>query len=312
MTTTEGEETLGIESVEEAEAREAAEEVADREAQAAEPPVEIVQGEEAGAEAAPESAATEPETLSRLLESLLFVSPEPMSPKALAEALGVERADLAPALERLKGRLAEGRSGIVVCEVAGAYQLRSAVESAPYVRRLLGVKPQRLTRAALETLAFVAYRQPVTRAEVEEIRGVDCGAVLKALLERKLVRILGKKEELGRPLLYGTTREFLEFFGLDGLGSLPTLREFQELSEENRSIVEEETGAPAPIQGIADLADAALARRLDELAPESEEALGDLEAAMEEAEARAKLVHAQLEPQAAEAEAEAAKAPAEA
>ncbi|MHB1846246.1 MAG: SMC-Scp complex subunit ScpB, partial [Deltaproteobacteria bacterium] len=135
------------------------------------------------------------------------------------------------------------------------------------------------------------------RPEIEEIRGVDCGAVVKALLERRLVRILGKKEEIGRPLLYGTTREFLEFFGLESLSALPTLREFQELNEENRSIVEQETGeAVAPIAGIADLADGALARRLDESLPESDDALLDLEAAMAEAEARAKLVHAQLEP----------------
>ena len=108
------------------------------------------------------------------------------------------------------------------------------------MRRFLRVKPQRLTRAALETLAIVAYRQPVTRPEVEEIRGVDCGAVMKALLERKLVKILGKKEEPGRPILYGTTREFLEFFALKDLASLPTLREFHELSEEHREIVEKE------------------------------------------------------------------------
>ena len=100
------------------------------------------------------------------------------------------------------------------------------------------MKPQRLTRAALETLAIIAYRQPVTRPEIEDIRGVDCGAVVKALLERRLVKILGKKEEPGRPMLYGTTQEFLEFFALKDLASLPTLREFHELSEEHRDIVE--------------------------------------------------------------------------
>ena len=108
------------------------------------------------------------------------------------------------------------------------------------------MKPQRLTRAALETLAIVAYRQPVTRPEVEDIRGVDCGAVLKALLERRLIKILGKKEEPGRPILYGTTREFLEFFALKDLASLPTLREFHELSEEHREIVEKEAPGRGP------------------------------------------------------------------
>ena len=113
---------------------------------------------------------------------------------------------------------------------------------------MLQVKPMRLTRAALETLAIVAYRQPVTRPEMEDLRGVDCGAVTKALLERKLIRILGKKDEPGRPLLYGTTKEFLELFNLRDLTQLPTLREFQELSEESRKIVEDEAPAP-PIAG---------------------------------------------------------------
>src|SRR5215813_12808600 len=101
---------------------------------------------------------------------------------------------------------------------------RGSTETASpkHLRRFLKAKPQRLTRAALETLAIIAYRQPVTRAEVEDIRGVDSAAVIKALLERRLVRILGKKEEIGRPILYGTSREFLEFFGLKDLASLPT------------------------------------------------------------------------------------------
>ena len=102
--------------------------------------------------------------------------------------------------------------------------LRAGERQKLFVRRLLGVKPQRLTRAALETLALVAYRQPVTRPEIEDVRGVDCGAVLKALLERRMLKIIGKKEEPGRPLLYGTTKEFLEVFGLKSLTSPRTLR----------------------------------------------------------------------------------------
>ena len=131
-------------------------------------------------------------------------------------------------------------------EVAGGWQLRTSPDNSDFARRFLRVKPQRLTRAALETLAIVAYRQPVTRPEIEEIRGVDCGAVVKALLERRLVKILGKKEEPGRPILYGTTREFLEFFALKDLASLPTLREFHELSEEHREIVEKAARSRSP------------------------------------------------------------------
>ena len=118
------------------------------------------------------------------------------------------------------------------------HQLRTAPHSAPYVQKLLQAKPVRLSRAQLETLAIVAYRQPITRPEIDDIRGVDSGGTLKMLLERGLLRILGKKEEPGRPMLYGTTREFLEFFNLRDLRDLPTLREFYELSEEQRSDVE--------------------------------------------------------------------------
>jgi segregation and condensation protein B len=184
----------------------------------------------------------------------------------------------------------------VLVEAAGGWVFRTSERQKLFVRRLLGVKPQRLTRAALETLALVAYRQPVTRPEIEDVRGVDCGAVLKALLERRLLKIIGKKEEPGRPLLYGTSKEFLEVFGLKSLTSLPTLREFQELSEENRTIVENETAEapPSGIEGLAELADGRFATKLEKNASEDEEALADLEAAMEEAEARARKLSEQM------------------
>jgi segregation and condensation protein B len=157
------------------------------------------------------------------------------------------------------------------------------------------VKPLRLTRAALETLAIVAYRQPITRPEMEDLRGVDCGAITKALLERKLIRILGKKDEPGRPLLYGTTREFLELFNLRDLTQLPTLREFQELSEESRRIVEEE--APPQAAGLSDLAhDPELQERMIQATAESESALAQLESAMDDAEERSKSAAEVLSP----------------
>ena len=166
------------------------------------------------------------------------------------------------------------------------------------MRRLLQIRPQRLTRPALETLAVIAYRQPVTRPEIEDIRGVDCGAVLKALLERKLIKILGKKEEPGHPLLYGSTREFLEFFNLKNLASLPTLREFQELSEEHRQIVEEQTGKPADeiVGTVGQLSDPAFVAKQKETAEAGERALEDLERAMKEAEAKAKETEELLKP----------------
>jgi segregation and condensation protein B len=185
----------------------------------------------------------------------------------------------------------------VLHEVAGGWQLRSSPDNSGFARSWLKVKPQRLTRAALETLAIIAYRQPVTRPEIEEIRGVDCGAVVKALLERKLVKILGKKEEPGRPMLYGTTREFLEFFALKDLASLPTLREFHELSEEHREIVEKQPEAQDEgIAGIvADLADEKLRADLEAKRAESDAALEELERAMEAADEKAQAAQAALD-----------------
>jgi segregation and condensation protein B len=113
-------------------------------------------------------------------------------------------------------------------EVAGGYQLRTKSDLAPWIRKYLASRPVRLSRAALEVLAVVAYRQPITRHEIESIRGVDCSAVLQSLLERRLVKIMGRKDVPGRPIIYGTTRQFLEHFNLPDLTQLPTLREFAE------------------------------------------------------------------------------------
>jgi segregation and condensation protein B len=120
----------------------------------------------------------------------------------------------------------------VLEEVAGGFQFRTRAEHVDWVRRLNKSRPFRFSRAALETLAIIAYRQPITRAEVEYLRGVDSGGVVKTLLDRHLVRILGKKDIAGRPMIYGTTREFLELFGLRDLAALPTLREFSEIPPE--------------------------------------------------------------------------------
>jgi len=203
------------------------------------------------------------------------------------------------ALAELQTTYAAGTGGVALVDLGGRWQLRTEPEVGAYVRRMLQVKPMRLTRAALETLAIIAYRQPVTRPEMEELRGVDCGAVTKALLERKLIRILGKKDEPGRPLLYGTSREFLELFNLRDLTQMPTLREFQELSEESRRIVEDETAPPAGVAGLADLADPEVAERMMHATVESESALVQLESAMDAAEESAKSSAQVLAPPAA-------------
>jgi segregation and condensation protein B len=220
-----------------------------------------------------------PERVRTVVESLLFLAERPVSAEEIRAATGIDRDRVERALDGLSGHYREGVSGVVLHEVAGGWQLRTSPDSSAFARRFLRVKPQRLTRAALETLAIVAYRQPVTRPEIEEIRGVDSGAVLKALLERKLVKILGKKEEPGRPILYGTTREFLEFFALKDLASLPTLREFHELSEEHREIVEKPP--EPPIAGLVDdLADDALRATLEARRAQGDAALETLERAI--------------------------------
>ncbi len=217
-----------------------------------------------------------------VLETLLFLAEKPLTPEELRQATGLEVERIGKALDQLSGQYREGLSGIVLHEVAGGWQLRTSPLNSGFARRFLRVKPQRLTRAALETLAIVAYRQPVTRPEIEEVRGVDSGAVLKALLERRLVKILGKKEEPGRPILYGTTREFLEFFALKDLASLPTLREFHELSEEHRDIVEKEAPEELPgISGIVDeLSDPTARAALESKRAEGDAALDELERAI--------------------------------
>ncbi|MGE5047054.1 MAG: SMC-Scp complex subunit ScpB [Deltaproteobacteria bacterium] len=232
----------------------------------------------------------------QVLEALFFAAEKPLDLPALREATQFSPELLEAGLAELRKQYAPGTRGVTLVDLGGRWQLRTHPEVGAYVRRMLQVKPLRLTRAALETLAIVAYRQPITRPEMEDLRGVDCGAITKALLERKLIRILGKKDEPGRPLLYGTSREFLELFNLRDLTQLPTLREFQELSEESRKIVEDEAPAP-PVAGLSDLAhDPAGAERIAQASMESERALAQLESAMDDADASARTTASVLAP----------------
>jgi segregation and condensation protein B len=178
--------------------------------------------------------------LKGLLEALVFVSDHPVKANELAKSAS---APLKLVRELLVELADEYRPrGIQLDEVAGGWIFRSRAAYAPFVRDVAMKKPVRLTRAQTETLAILAYRQPITRPEVDDIRGVDSGPILKLLLERDLVRILGRKDEPGRPVLYGTTTVFLEFFGLKSLKDLPTLREFTDLNEDSRRVVERELG----------------------------------------------------------------------
>jgi segregation and condensation protein B len=246
------------------------------------------------------------ERIRTVVEALLFLAERPLTAEEVRQATGIDVERVTKAFDALQGQYREGVSGVVLHEVSGGWQLRTSPDVSDHARRFLKVKPQRLTRAALETLAIIAYRQPVTRPEIEDIRGVDCGAVVKALLERKLIKILGKKEEPGRPMLYGTTREFLEFFALKDLASLPTLREFHELSEEHRDIVEKEAPPEkAPIEGlVAELADPNLRAALEAKQAEADAALDELERAIEKADETRAATDAALTPPASEGGAE--------
>lgn len=187
--------------------------------------------------------------LKGLLEALVFVADKPVSLADLVKTTGADRRLLRTLLDELASEY-QGR-GIRLQEVANGFVFRTSATYAPFLRDNAAKKPVRMTRAQLETLAIIAYRQPLTRPDIDEIRGVDSGAVLKMLLERDFVRILGKKDEPGRPLLYGTTSQFLEFFGLKSLKDLPTLRELTELTEESRRILESKLGEEAEEGGGA-------------------------------------------------------------
>ena len=175
--------------------------------------------------------------LQAILESLLFVVPEPMSAVRLTSVIGtVTKAEVEEALRSLGQALEQEGRGVRLAEIAGGYRIVTKQEYASWIKRLDKSKTTaKLSRSALESLAIIAYKQPLVRAEIEEIRGVETSGVLRTLLERKLVRIVGRKEVPGRPIMYGTTKFFLEHFGLSDLSQLPPLREFKELGEGEQS-----------------------------------------------------------------------------
>ena len=181
-----------------------------------------------------------------ILESLLFATDRPLGVTDLKRLLAVKDSKVVTdALGALRDRRAD--SGIQLISVAGGWQLRTHPGNGAWVAKLVAGRPQRLSRAMMETLAIVAYRQPITRPEIDEIRGVDCGPVLRTLLDRNLIRIIGKKEEVGRPMLYGTTPEFLKTFSLRDLTELPTLREFHELGADEKAQVDKKLPRPEAV-----------------------------------------------------------------
>lgn len=177
--------------------------------------------------------------LKGILEALLFVTADPIPVTRFLALLGaVTKQEVEQALTSLSHDYEQEGRGLQLTEVAGGYRIMTKAEFAPWLKRLEKVKaPSKLSRSALESLAIIAYKQPIVRAEVEQIRGVETSGVIRTLLERKLVRIVGRKEEPGRPIMYGTTKFFLEHFGLRDLSQLPPLREFRELGESEQAML---------------------------------------------------------------------------
>ena len=183
--------------------------------------------------------------LKLIIEALLFASSKPLSTQDIHECLpDTTLPDIRTALTGLQSEYESMERSFVLKEVAKGYQIRTRSGYAPYVLRMLRSSPSRLSRAALETVAIIAYKQPIIRQEIERFRGVDVGGILRTLLEKDLIRIMGRKILPGRPLIYGTTKRFLEVFDLKDLGSLPKLKEIKDFGsgdEESVQIPEENT-----------------------------------------------------------------------
>ncbi len=191
---------------------------------------EMEEGKDAPAEreGVPETTASQPSAaaIKGVLEALIFVSPGGVAARKLADYLECPLSLVSRAAEELAADYLARGSGLAILPVAGGYQMVTSRELAPSVERFLTVvRKKHLSQPALETMAIIAYRQPITRPEVEAIRGVDSSAVINGLLEKKLIRLAGRKKAPGKPLLYATTREFLVHFGLQDLRELPALSE---------------------------------------------------------------------------------------
>src|SRR5213594_1133954 len=174
-------------------------------------------------------------TLKALIEAIIYVAPEPVTLDAIIKSLeGEERERVKAKLQELMDDYERAEHGIQIRRVAGGYKFSSKPECHEVLRKFVkSLKPPiRLSKPALETLAVIAYRQPVTLPEIEEIRGVDCGGVIHTLMERKLVVTSGRKNVVGRPILYRTSRDFLVHFGLKDVSELPSLKEFEEMARQ--------------------------------------------------------------------------------
>jgi segregation and condensation protein B len=175
----------------------------------------------------------DPRELRAALEAIIYVADEPATVEQMARALGAEKTEVRGALEELTAFYATDERGIEVKKVAGGYRFATKVQHHESLRRFIKSlqPPVRLTMPALETLAVIAYKQPVTLPEINEIRGVNCGGVIQTLLDKRLIVTAGRKAVVGRPILYRTSKDFLLRFGLNDVGDLPSLKEFEQLAK---------------------------------------------------------------------------------
>jgi segregation and condensation protein B len=199
-----------------------------------------------------EAPVLPPDEVRAVLEALIFASPQPLTPREIGKVLGgVPKEAWQAALAEIRADYARDGRGLQLVEVAGGHQITTRPEYNDWVRELLDPRtPTRLSIQALETLAVIAYKQPVTLPEIIDLRGVKSGGVLKTLLEKRLIRITGRKEVVGRPMLYGTTKQFLLHFGLKDLAELPKIEEFAEVLGEEVDVagLKKAIEAPRPVE----------------------------------------------------------------
>jgi segregation and condensation protein B len=221
-------------------------------------PAPAPEGEPAPGHVPAPSPANDPSLLRRALEGLLFITDRPLSAGELCKLVNVRDQDrIVAAVEELRAELEERNLGYRLIAVAEGWQMATRPELAPYMRKLFSDRAtMRLSTAAQETLSIISYKQPLTRAEVEEIRGVEVIAALESLIEKRLIKVVGRKETVGRPLMYGTTMEFLRHFGLRSLEDLPPLERFAP-ADANPVGFTRTGDVPAPVVDAAPAEDAA-------------------------------------------------------
>jgi segregation and condensation protein B len=162
-----------------------------------------------------------------ILEALLFASGEPLTIAAITKATGISELDIKGLMNELTSGYRARNSGILIAEIAEGYEMLTDPDLAAWIRKMKNIHGSgKLSQPSLETLSIIAYKQPITKLEVDQLRGVNSDAAVKSLLDKRLVKIVGKKESPGRPFLYATTRDFLQYFGLKNLGELPAINDF--------------------------------------------------------------------------------------